>query len=363
MGAEDRLPVNVAEYEARARARMDPASFDYYAGGAGDERTLSENVLAWRRWNLRPRVLAGVGAVSTATDVLGSRLAFPVIVAPTALHRLACDDGECATARACSAVGTVHVVSTVASRTLEDIAASADGPRWLQLYVPREREHTRALIRRAEACGVSAFVLTVDTPRLGRRERDLRNDFQLPAGVEPVHFPPLDPAAGDPALGHFARYANLNLDPALDWSIVAWLRAETRLPLVLKGVLTAEDARLAAEHGVDAVVVSNHGGRQLDGVVPTAVALPEVVAAASDRMAVLVDGGIRRGVDVLVALALGATAVMVGRPVLWGLAADGEQGARRVLELLRDEIEHAMALSGKRSIAEIGLDLVQPARV
>ena len=358
-------PVNIAAYEALARERMDRGAFDYVAGGAGDERTLAMNVRAFDRWVLRPRVLVDVARVDTAITLFGERLAMPVLLAPTAFHKLAHPEGERATARAAAAAGTVFVVSTVASTAIEDVAAATTGPLWFQLYVYKDPLITRDMVQRAEAAGYKALAVTVDTPRLGRRERDERNEFNLPAGVEPANFTAVHHLAARRAEqdGHspFASQVEQLFDPSLHWDRIAWLKSLTRLPLLLKGVIAAEDARLAAQAGVDGIIVSNHGGRQLDGCEPTITALPRVVEAVGGAIPVLVDGGIRRGVHVLTALALGARAVLIGRPYVWGLAADGEQGVRDVLEMFRSELELAMALSGKSSVEAIDRSLVTEA--
>jgi isopentenyl diphosphate isomerase/L-lactate dehydrogenase-like FMN-dependent dehydrogenase len=334
-------PIVVADYEALAHARMHPAAWDYYAAGAGDEITLRENRAVFDRMRLRPRVLVDVSSIDTATTVLGSPVAMPILVTPTAMHRYACEEGECATARAAGAAGTLMVAATEASRTLEDIAAAATGPLWFQLYVYSQRHLAEALVRRAEAAGYRAIVLTVDAPQWGHKPRSERTEATIP----PFATANVDVTGLDPA--------------SLTWDAVAWLRSLTRLPLVLKGILTAEDASLAVEHGVEGIVVSNHGGRQLDSVPATIEALPEVVDAVAGRCEVYLDGGIRRGTDVLKALALGARAVLVGRPILWGLAANGADGARHVLELLHAELESAMALAGRPTLASIDRSLVK----
>jgi isopentenyl diphosphate isomerase/L-lactate dehydrogenase-like FMN-dependent dehydrogenase len=343
-------PVCVADFERLAEETLEPGAFGYYAGGAGDELALSGNVEAWRRLRLRPRVLVDVSEVATGTTVLGTPVSMPVLVAPTAIQRLAHRDGEEGMARAAAAAGTLMCLSTLATATPADVAAAApDAPRWFQLYVFRDRGVTRALVEDAAAHGYGAIVLTVDAPRLGRRERDFRTGFRVP---EEIVVPSMA------ALGGWAGATPLELlgaiDPSLAWDDLEELRALSPLPLVLKGIQTAEDAALAVEHGVDAIVVSNHGGRQLDAVAPTAELLPEVADAVADRIEVYVDGGIRRGSDAVKALALGARAVLVGRPPLWGLACGGEQGARRVLELLRDEVELALALCGCASPEAVG---------
>jgi isopentenyl diphosphate isomerase/L-lactate dehydrogenase-like FMN-dependent dehydrogenase len=322
-------PCNVADYERLARERLDPGAYGYYAGGAGDERTLRENVEAFSRWLLRPRALVDVSGATTETTVLGTRLSMPLLVAPVAFQRIAHPDGEPGMARAAAAPA--------------EVAAAAPGaPRWFQVYVFRDPGVTRALIEQAVDAGYLALALTVDAPRLGRRERDLRTGFEIPADITVPSFAAAlgHPTTGTPA-DMFAR-----MDPSVSWRDLERLCAETSLPVLVKGIETAEDARLACEHGARGLIVSNHGGRQLDGVPATIDALPEVVEAVEGRIEVLVDGGVRRGADVVRALALGARAVLAGRAPLWGLAARGEQGAREVLELFREEIELALVLLG-----------------
>ena len=337
------VPLNLQEYERLAEASLEPGAHGYFAGGADDEHCLRENVEAWRRHRLRPRVLVDVSGTSAATTVLGTEVSMPVLVAPTAFHRMVHDDGEAGTARAAAAAGTVMCLSTLATASPAEVAASAPGaPRWFQLYVFRDRGVTRGLVEQAVDAGFEAIVLTVDAPRLGRRERDLRTGFRVPAEVV---VPSIEALEGTWA-GATPLEVLSDIDPSFGWADLEQLVAESPVPVIVKGIQTGEDAALACEHGAAAVVVSNHGGRQLDAVAPTAELLPEVVEAIGGRLEVYVDGGIRRGSDVVVALGLGARAVLVGRPVLWGLAHAGEAGARRVLELLRDEVELALALCG-----------------
>ncbi|HXG70032.1 MAG TPA: alpha-hydroxy acid oxidase [Gemmatimonadaceae bacterium] len=352
-------PLNVDDYEHLACERMDRAAYDYYAGAAGNEHTLADNRAAFDRVTLRPRVLVDVSTIDLRTTVLGQPIALPVMLAPTAFNRLADPDGEMAAARAAGAAGTLMVASTLSPCSLEEIATAATGSLWFQLYVYKDRALTRELIARAEAAGYRALVLTVDTPLLGRRFRDVRNGFGLPEGMSMKNF---TAAATDAARwgahSSFAAYVHDLFDATLTWDAVAWLRSQTRLPLLLKGIMTAEDARLALASGADGIVVSNHGGRQLDGVAATIDALPEVVEAVAGRAEVLMDGGVRRGTDVLKALALGARAVLIGRPYLWALAAAGEPGVRDLLTLFRDELRLAMALAGRPTIASIDPSVV-----
>src|SRR5918999_77966 len=350
--------VNVADFERVAVERLDAGTLGYFAGGAGDEVTLRDNVAGWRRWQLRPRVLVDVSEVTTEASLLGRAVSMPILVAPIAFQRLAHPEGELAMARAATAAGTIMCLSTIATVRPGEVAAAApSGRRFFQLYCFRDRAVTGTLMEEAVESGFEAIVLTVDAPRAGRRERDYRTDFQVPAELT---VPSLEAALGsDRPLTVDEVFAQV--DPALSWEDLAELVSGCKLPVLVKGVLTREDASLAIEHGAAGVVVSNHGGRQLDGVAASADALPEVVEAVDGRGAVLVDGGVRRGTDVAVALALGADAVLVGRPAIFGLAAGGEEGARRVLELLRDELELALTLCGCPTPGALGHEHVQRA--
>ena len=333
--------LNVAEYERLAAERLDPGAYGYFAGGAGDEVTLRANVDAYGRLSLRPRVLADVSGVSTAATVLGQDVSMPILVAPLAFQRLAHPEGEVATARAAARAGTVFCLSTVATAAPAEIT---EGVRWFQLYVFKDRGFTHGLVEGAVEAGFSAILLTADTPHLGRRERDHRTGFRVPAELIPN-------LAGHDLLTPEQTFASMADD--LSWRDVEGLASMSGLPVLVKGVLTAEDALLACESGAAGVVVSNHGGRQLDGVPATIEALPEVVDAVGGRIPVLLDGGIRRGTDVVKALALGADVVLAGRPFVWGLAVNGEAGVSAVLELLRAELELALALLGCKSPAEV----------
>jgi 4-hydroxymandelate oxidase len=338
-----------------------PDVFDYYEGGALDEITLSENAAAWGRVRIWYRVLAGVGPRQTATTVLGQAVSLPILVAPTAFHRLACPEGELASARAARRAGTLFVLSSLSNTPMEEVFAEAASPRWFQLYVYKDRGVTRGLVERAEAAGAEAIVLTVDAPGWGNRERDTRNAFRLPPGLAVANVAPAGKGELPVVEGSgLAAYCREQFEPALSFADLDWLCGCSRLPVVVKGVCRADDARRCVEHGAAAVVVSNHGGRQLDTAPSTCEALPYVAAAVDGRSEVFVDGGIRRGSDVLKALALGARAVLVGRPVLWGLAVAGEEGALRVLELLRQELEEAMLLAGCTRLADIDGSLLTP---
>jgi 4-hydroxymandelate oxidase len=348
--------VTLAEFEPLARERMHPAAFDYVAGGAGDELSLADNEAAWRRYRLRPRVLVDVAAVDPATSMLGTAVAFPVATAPMAVHGLAHPDGELASARAAAAAGVPFTLSTMSSRSIEEVAAAApDGSNWFQLYMQAEEGQSRGLVERAESAGFRAIVLTVDLPLLGYRARDRRNGFELdvPLGnflaeattgiTGPTHRPD---ASGYAALEAPRRRT-------LTWEDIATIRGWSSLPVVLKGILTADDARLAIEHGADGVVVSNHGARQLDRVSAPVDVLEEVAAAVHGRAQIWVDGGVRSGLDIAIALALGARGVLVGRPILWALAAGGQAGVERALAILREEFEIALALLGTPTVGEI----------
>jgi isopentenyl diphosphate isomerase/L-lactate dehydrogenase-like FMN-dependent dehydrogenase len=341
--------------ERAARERLPNPVYQYFAGGAGELSTVRENRAAFRRARLRPRVLCDVSARDLTTTAVGRSLAMPIAIAPTALQRLAHPDGELATARAAASLGTAMVLATVASSAIEDVAAGAQGTLWFQTYVLKDRGATRALVERAERAGASALVLTVDAAVSGRARPGAVNRFVLPNEMRIPHLEALYPAG--PTSSHAATrlsalFASL-IDPSLGWKDIAWLRAVSDLPLVLKGILTGDDTRLAIEHGASAVIVSNHGGRVLDGAVGTLDALPDVARAADGRIEVWLDGGVRSGGDVVKALALGARLVLVGRPVLWGLAVRGEDGVRQVLTDLRDELDDTLALCGCRTPADV----------
>jgi isopentenyl diphosphate isomerase/L-lactate dehydrogenase-like FMN-dependent dehydrogenase len=352
--------VNLFDYEEIARQKLPKEIYDFIAGAAEDEVSLARNRAAWSEIQLLPRMLVDVSNVDTSTTVLGQRMGAPIMLAPVAFHRAAHPDGEAATARAASASDTIMILSTMSTTPIEQVAAAAEGPRWFQLYVHPDREITKRLVQRAESSGFLALCLTVDAPYLGRRERDFRNMLQFPPGILPANFlsdvDVTEYTAEDSALA--AQAANL-ISPSITWHDVDWLRSITSLPVLVKGVLAPEDARIALEHGAAGIVVSNHGARQLDGVPAPIEMLPEVAEVVAGRVPVLVDGGVRRGTDILKAIALGATAVLVGRPYIWGLAADGEAGVSRVLAMLRAEFELAMALCGCRSVDDVTARLIR----
>ena len=350
--------INIADFERLAEEKLDAGIAGYFFGGAGDELTLGENVTAWGHWRLRPRMLAGLSEWRTGAEVLGGVVSMPVLVAPVAYQGLVDPEGEVAMARAAAAAGTVMCLSTCATTRPGPVAAAApDGRRWFQLYCFKDEGLTRALVDEAVEAGFEAIVVTVDAPRSGNRERDLRTGFKIP---EEIGVPSVEAALGSGRAVTIEETFDL-MEPALTWSDLEDLASDCRVPVLVKGVLTAEDAALAIEHGAAGIVVSNHGGRQLDRCLATADALLEAVDGVEGRGAVLVDGGIRRGVDVAIALALGADAVLVGRPALWGLAVAGEAGARRVLELLREELELTLSLCGCASPAELTRAHVQRA--
>ncbi|NNC74231.1 MAG: alpha-hydroxy-acid oxidizing protein [Acidimicrobiia bacterium] len=340
--------------ESVAKGNLTPGTYDYYAGGADDELTLADNLAAWQRMRLRPRVLRDVTDVDLATTVLGTPVSMPVLVAPTAYHKLAHPQGEIGTARAAAGADTLMIASTLATTSLEDIAASVDAPRWFQLYVHRDNDVTRSLIERAVGAGYEAIVLTVDLAVLGHRPRDERNAFSI-EGHEMANLQTGTPDAEGSGL---AAYADTAIDPGLTFEHIEWIKSESGLPVLVKGVVRGDDAAMAVDAGAAAVVVSNHGGRQLDTCIATADALEEVATAVGDRAEVYIDGGVRRGTDVVKALALGARAVLIGRPILWGLAADGASGVTDVLEFFRTATARAMALCGAASVDDVDRSLV-----
>ncbi len=357
--------VCLADYAAAARARLDDNARAYFEGGAADELTLAANVQAWRDIPLSSRVLRPMAGGHTRVVLFGRTLAHPILLAPVACQRLAHPDGELATAQAAAALQAGMVLSTQSSVAVEDVArilcTDPDaGPLWFQLYLQHDRGFTRELVQRVEAAGCEALVLTVDAPVQGARDRERHAGFRLPPGVRAVHLDGLRPRSMPTlAAGQSALFDGLLAD-APTWADVAWLREQTRLPLLLKGVTHPEDARLAQSIGASGLVVSNHGGRTLDTLPATAVLLPRIADAVGDALPLLVDGGIRRGTDVLKALALGARAVLIGRPQVQALAVAGAHGVAHVLRLLRDELEIAMALTGCATVAAITADRLAP---
>jgi len=350
--------VNLSDVEASAREKLPTMVWDYYSGGAQDEVTVRANRAAYESIFLRYRVLRGVGERDLSTTVLGQKVSLPILIAPTAFQGLACAEAELATVCAAGSMGTVMILSMLANTAVEDVAKASSGPVWLQLYLHKDRGAVRQLVKRAEEAGCGALVLTVDSPCFGRQERNIRNHFALPRDLLvknllprrltrlPSNWPELNQSSFED-----------RLDPLLTWRDVEWLCGLTKLPVLVKGIIRGDDAVLAVQHGVRGVIVSNHGGRQLDTAPPTIRVLEEVTGAVGSSCEVLIDGGVRRGTDVVKALALGARAVLIGRPILWGLSVDGENGARQVLEMLSAELNIAMALCGCSSVSQIGRDL------
>lgn len=351
-------PITLADFEQAARTRMSVMAYEYVAGGAGDELTRHDNEAAFDRLRLNPRVLVDVSRLDLRQTLLGQSLDFPILLAPTAYHRLVHPDGEMATVRGANAARAILVASSFANTSIEDMSRAAkDGPAtrplWFQLYVNRDRGFTRDLVQRAEAAGCGALCITVDSPTTGLRHRETRSAFALPQGIERSNLKALGTgAAGGQNRAHEGTIYNAVLDPALVWKDIAWLRGLTRLPVLLKGILNPDDAVRAADEGA-AVIVSNHGGRNLDSAPATIEAVPRIADAIRGRVPILMDGGVRRGNDVLKAIASGAAAVLIGRPYLFGLAVDGANGVAAVVNILRRELEVAMALTGRRTLAEI----------
>lgn len=356
----DDVVVTVDDIRRLGIANLDPIPEDYYDSGADQEQTLRENRLAYLRLRLRPKQLNNVATREKAVTLLkDQKLSMPIGIAPTAFQKMAHPDGEMATARAAQKANTLMILSTLSNTTMEDVAAAAPGGlRWFQLYVYKDRDITKDLVKRAENSGYKALVVTVDTPLFGNRIADVKNNFTLPDGLTVANLEGvgggLDPSSGS----GLAAYGEKLLDPSLTWNDIKWLRSITNLKVIAKGVLTAEDARNAVNSGVSGILVSNHGARQLDGVTSTIEALPEIIRAVRGRVEVYLDGGIRHGTDAIKALALGAKAVFVGRPALWGLAYNGEDGVTQMLEILRKELDLGMALIGAPKIAELRPEMV-----
>ena len=344
--------LDIPDFERAAQTVMSPMAWAYVAGAAADELTLRWNHEAYEKIRLKPRALVDVSQLDTSVTILGRKLAFPILLAPTAYQKLSHPDGELATVKGAADAGATLVLSTMSTVSIEDVAAVAKTPLWFQLYVQPDREFTRQLVQRAEAAGYEALVVTVDTPALGPRYRELRAKFNLPPGIERANLRGRPTATG----GQRATEASIfsaTLDPKLTWKDIDWLRSLTKLPVLLKGIQNPDDAERAVGSGVAGVIVSNHGARNLDTGPATIDALPGVVAKIGGKLPVLVDGGIRRGTDVFKALALGANAVLIGRPYVFGLAVDGAHGVARIVTILRRELESAMASCGRTSIAAI----------
>lgn len=346
--------ININDFHRKAKEKLPQMFYDYYASGAHDEITLADNREAYNRIKLRYRVMVDVSERDMSVDILGSKASMPILVAPTAFHGLASPEAEIATARAAGKAETLMILSTLSNTTLEDVKKEATAPLFFQLYVYGDRSATIELVKRAEETGYEAIVVTVDAPILGTRERDVRNDFQLPEGLTIKNLTKAQMEKMSEQTGSgLGNYFASSIDPSLSWKDMAWLKGNTKLPVLVKGIVHPEDAKLALENGAAGIVVSNHGGRQLDTSPATIDALPDIAETMNGKGTLLVDGGVRRGTDIFKALALGADAVLIGRPVLWGLAADGEEGASRILEILRTEFDKAMMLCGFRSVDEI----------
>ncbi|XP_039144995.1 peroxisomal (S)-2-hydroxy-acid oxidase GLO4-like [Dioscorea cayenensis subsp. rotundata] len=350
-------PVKLNEFEELARKILLKKNYDFFRGGAEDEYTLSENIKAFQRILFRPRVLIDVSKIDMSTSLLGFKMAAPIMVAPTAFHKLAHHEGEVAVARAAAACNAIMVLSFSSNCTIEEVASSCDAVRFFQLYVIKQRDVSMKLVKRAESNGFKAIVLTVDRPRLGRREVGLKNKFVIPkfANLEGLLSVNVKSKGGS----DLKALPSATLDDAVSWKDVEWLRSSTKLPILLKGILTAEDARKAVEAGVAGIIVSNHGARQLDYVPASISALEEVVRVVSGAVPIILDGGVRRGTDVFKALALGANAVMIGRPIIYGLAAKGEHGVKQVIEMLQNELELTMTLNGCPGLKDITRNHVQ----
>jgi len=354
--------LNLFELEQVAKEKLPQTAYDYYRSGAWDEITLRENRDAFERILVHYRVCVDVSRRDLSVTLFGQKISMPILIAPTAFHRLATPDGELATVRAAGAAGTIMVLSSLSNTRVEDVVKAASGPVWFQLYINKDREFTRELVARVEAAGCKALMLTVDTPEWGRRERDVKNNFHLPDGLCAINLVPSNKRGeviGQTGAGMGQAFTWM-LDASVSWKDVEWLCSLTKLPVIIKGVCRADDAKKSLNHGVAGIVVSNHGGRQMDTAPATIEVLPAIADAVGGKIPLLLDGGVRRGVDVLKAIALGASAVQVGRPVLWGLAAGGQQGVELALKMLRDEFDLAMALSGCQNIKAIGRDLVSP---
>lgn len=352
--------VNLSDFEAAAKERLPQQAFEYFFHGAEDEITLADNRQAFNRIKLRYKVLAGVQDRDLSTTVLGHRIAIPVAAAPTAFQKLAHPDGELAMVRGVGSAGTAMFLSTLSTIAMEEVVAAASGPVFFQLYIYKDRGLTQELVARAAAAGCAGIALTVDAPVFGKREPDIRNRFQLPADVRIENAAPAGHGGLPDSLedSGLTLYINKLMDFTISWTDLEWLTGASPLPVIVKGIVRGDDAARCIDHGASAVVVSNHGGRQLDTSPATIDALPEVVEAVDNRIEVLVDGGIRRGTDVVKALARGARAVLLGRPLLWGLAVDGSEGVAAAFEVIREELDIAMALCGCSRIDEIGPDLL-----
>lgn len=362
---------NLSQLEAFARPLLTDAAYDYYSSGANGQFTLKDNLDSYARYRLLPRAFVDVSVIDTMTTLFKRTLSFPVLIAPMAMMKLCHEDGELAVARAVSTCGNTMIVSTMATSSVEEVASAMEEkeskPLWLQIYVLKRRDITESMIREAEVLGYEAIVVTVDAPRLGKREADERNVFALPHGLCLKNLEKIEEAAsvvslsegaddveGDASGNKFGRHFSHLIDPSVTEDIIPWIKSLTQLPVLVKGVLAPDDARKAVEIGVDGIIISNHGGRQLDGVPAALDMLPPIAAAVGGRTRILIDGGVRRGTDILKAIALGADAVLLGRPTLWALTLGGQEGVEEALQLLKDEFELAMALCGCTKVSDVG---------
>ena len=353
--------LNIFDLERLAKERLPVLAYDYYRSGAWDETTLKANREAYEKLKIHYKILVDVEKRDLSTTIFGQHIDFPILVAPTAFHKLAHPDGELATGRAAVKAKTIMTLSSLSTTTIEEVAEATNKTFWFQLYINKQREYTRDLVARAEIAGAKALVVTVDTPLWGRRERDVRNGFHLPPGLSAINLVKYQQdgiAKGQTGAGLGQSFAWM-LDATLQWKDLDWLASITKLPIIIKGVCRVDDAIKATEHGIKGILVSNHGGRQMDSAPATIDVLPAIVDAVGNRTTVLMDGGIRRGTDAMKALAQGAKAVLVGRPVLWGLAAGGQQGVEKALSMLREELDLGMALSGCRNLKELNRSLLQ----
>lgn len=365
--APDRLPVVFEEWEARAREVLEDGPYYYVAGGAGGERTIASNLQAFDRWKLVPRMLRNVEERDLSIELFGMKQEFPLLLAPVGVQSIIHEDGEIATAKACTALGVPYITSSASSVPMEQIAAAmGEAPRWFQLYWSKDEEITASFLKRAEASGHSAIVVTLDTPMMAWREYDLKNvylPFLMGEGVgnylsDPAFCAKLEKSPQEDPQAAIMYWTRIFGNAGLTWENLAFLREHTKLPILLKGILHPEDARLAVEHGVDGIIVSNHGGRQVDGSISALEALPIVCEAVAGRIPVLMDSGIRRGSDVIKAMALGAQAVLVGRPAMYGLAVAGEQGVKEVLRNMIADLDITLALTGERAVRDLERSLL-----
>jgi 4-hydroxymandelate oxidase len=353
--------LNIFDLERLAKERLPVLAYDYYRSGAWDETTLKANRESYEKLKIHYKILVDVEKRDLSTTIFGQHVDFPILVAPTAFHKLAHPDGELATGRAALKAKTIMTLSSLSTTTIEEVAEATNKTFWFQLYINKQREYTRDLVARAESAGAKALVVTVDTPLWGRRERDVRNGFHLPPGLSAINLVKYQQdgiAKGQTGAGLGQSFSWM-LDATLQWKDLDWLASITKLPIIIKGVCRVDDAIKATEHGIKGILVSNHGGRQMDSAPATIDVLPAIVDAVGNRTTVLMDGGIRRGTDAMKALAQGAKAVFVGRPVLWGLAAGGQQGVEKALSMLREELDLGMALSGCRNLKELNRSLLQ----